>query len=370
MIPAAARRRTARVGITSALVAGAVASLACGTPAWGATGTDLPSTVATRSAPGSIVSDVTWTLPASARSGDSLRLSLPEHPAGVLRDGPVVAHSGVIVGVAALDTDGQLTLVLNDAADDPGNRTGEAIVTTTETTTPGAPESFSFPAAGRLGADDVPGAFHGIADRSLANKYGLWIESEPATVRWTIETPRGPWDVITVADAAPAGQSFDCTAGVSVRSTTRTDPGTGYLIDLERVPDERVSVTCGESELRVDVTAVGDGEIVEVAFDGLVEGGIRDVENTATVTGTRIGAPTVIRHTTLESLVAPRPVPSETTTPPLPTETTPPMPDRLAATGGSPAVATAGVTLAALCALLGAAALGIARRGRHRRSGA
>lgn len=75
MIPAATRRRAARVGTFSTLAAVAVAALACGTPAWGATGTDLPATTSTEVVPGSAVTDVVWSLPDAARSGDSLRLS-------------------------------------------------------------------------------------------------------------------------------------------------------------------------------------------------------------------------------------------------------------------------------------------------------
>lgn len=362
----AASRRTLQAGLSALLVAGVVA---CGTPAWGAAGSELAAQTSTTVVAGTTTTDVTWSLPEGALPGDTVTLALPDHAGGVLTDGRWLSASGALIGQATLDADGTLSILLAEAAADPANRAGETLVSTVDTASPGETVTAEFAPKGTLPAGEVPGEFHGAVDRTEASKYGAWVPGAPR-IQWTIETPRGPWDLVTVADPAPAGSRVDCTAGVGVRSTTRTAPDTGYLIDLVPVSAERVSTTCDASGVTVTVTPVERDEMLEVRFFADVATATADAANTATVSALRTPEPVLERTTELRTVPVEQPTPTPTPTPtpseptpseptPTPTESTPP---RLPATGGDETAAATAALAGTLALIAGAIALGVARR--------
>ncbi|GAA3031755.1 hypothetical protein [Microbacterium dextranolyticum] len=376
------RARSLQLGLSALFVAGAVA---CGTPAWGAAGSALVAQTTTSIEASTTTTEVVWTLPPDAAPGDTVTVALPDHAGGVLGDGRWISASGALIGHASLAADGALSIHLTDAAAEPGNRSGRTLVTTTGVASPGTTTSTGLRALGHLPAGEVPGEFHGTVDRTTATKYGAWFPGLPR-VEWTVETPRGPWDVVTVADPAPTGASVDCAAGVAVRSTSRTAPETGYLIDLIPVASERVATTCDTSGVTVSVTPVATDEILEVRFSSDVANATDDAVNVATVTATRTTDAPAARATTLRPVIVPAPsatpsgtptpvpapppsTPTPTPTPPAPpTPTVTPVADRLATTGADGADIGAMAAAGLLALVAGAAATGGARRP-HRRGG-
>lgn len=375
-------RRTltlAQLGAT--LMLGALLATVPQAHAWAADEEELAAVTSTTSAGASVVTDVSWTLPEGASAGDTVILPLDAHAGGVLSDGTWLASSGVAIGSAVLDENGVLRILLGTAADDDENRSGRSIVTT-DTTTSTRQDVEPSTASSTLESGHEPGGFFGVADRTRANKFGQWTSADESSARWTIESPRGPWDSLTVSDVVESGQRVDCDAEVTVRSTTQTDPETGYLVGQTPVDPSRASVTCTEAAVEVTVAPVHSDEIVEVSFVVEVDPAAESISNTAAITGTRPAETVSERTTRLEHVRAESPVTPETPgeeTPPTeptpvdptpvdpesPSTPAPPVPSQLAATGADAGTPALGV-LAAGVALLG---LALAALGRARAKG-
>ncbi|GAA3011688.1 hypothetical protein [Microbacterium aurantiacum] len=379
------RRLLSPVCIGVSLMFGGLLAGASAAPASATEELRLESTVATMQEGASVVSDIEWTLPADAASGDVVVLTLPAHAGGTLADGTWIAETGAVIGTASVGADGAIRIMLTDAADQSDNRAGRSLVTTTTTTEITTPRSTTS-ATATLEPGHLPGEFFGIADRDGTVKYGHWVDADETSVRWTIEAPRGPWEMLTIVDALEPGQQLICdvpTADpVRVRSTTQTDPETGYLVDLAPVEPSRVVVECADSALTVAVSAVATDEIVEVSFVATVDVPASVVSNSVSVTGSRAPETLTRGVTTLEHLQrqtpppptppAPQP-PAEATPPPTPVgpeapqESPPPLPPELAATGAPAHISTLG-TLVGLTVALGIACIfagrGVRARGR------
>lgn len=311
------------------------------------------------------VSDVRWELPDGAAPGDVVTLSLPEH-AGVAAGADWVASTGAVIGVVRLDESGLASIELGAGAADPANRRGEVVVRSTLEVAPPTVETASSTADAILRPGDEPGPFYGAPDRSRGNKYGAWTDATESRVRWVLESPRGPWDVLDLVDRPGPGQRVDCAAGVRVRATSDLDPVTGYLIDPVEVEAERVQATCDESGVSVRVQPVGD-EIVEVAVETVLDTPPTEVANVADFTATRTVAGEQTRRLSFEPRVGVAPAPSPSPTPSAPpvveTPERPDLPDRLAETGADAALPTG---IGALLLLAGAVIAAGRRRTRRR----
>ncbi|GAA0485368.1 hypothetical protein [Microbacterium aurantiacum] len=371
------------IGIT--LMLGGLLAGASVAPASAAEELALESTVATTQEGASVVSDIAWTLPADAASGDVVVLALRAHAGGTLTDGVWIAETGAVIGTASVDADGVIRISLTEAADQPENRAGRSLVTTTTTTETTTPRTTTS-ATATLEPGHLPGEFFGIADRDGTVKYGQWVDVDETAVRWTIEAPRGPWETLTVVDTLEPGQRLMCDARaadvVRVRSTTETDPETGYLVNLAPVEPSRIVVECTENALTVTVSAVTTGEIVEVSFIAVPDAPASVLSNSVSVTGslapeTLTGGVTTLEHLLRQIPPTPEPPapepPVEATPPPTPPEpdepqgSHPPLPPELAVTGVPGDPSTFGL-LATMAVVLGIACIsagrGVRARGR------
>jgi hypothetical protein len=301
-------------------------------PAHAATDVPLTADVAVTRDGAETVSDVRWELPADAKPGDVVTLSLPEH-AGAEAGADWIASTGVSIGVVRIDGDGFAAVELTAAAADPANRRGEVVVRSVLDASPPTIETSASTADATLHPDQEPGPFYGAPDRSRGNKYGAWTDESETRARWVLESPRGPWDSIDIVDRPGSGQRVDCAAGVHVRAAAETDPVTGYLVNPVDVAAGRVSVACGDAEVSVRVEPVG-AEIIEVTLETILDVASTEVSNAADFTAVRSLPAETTRTISLEPRLTVAPSPTPTVPPVVETpEPGPDLPDRLAVTG-------------------------------------
>ncbi len=355
-----------RVGSRLLALAGGVllGSTLCTTPATAATVSPLPADVSVTVDAARTVTEVRWELPADAAPGDVVTVALPEH-AGVAAGADWVASSGVVIGVLRLDDTGTAVIELSDAAADPANRRGEMLVRSVLDSPAPETESVASTADAVLRPGEEPGPFFGAADRSRGNKYGAWSDEGETRARWVLESPRGPWDVVDIVDRPGPGQRVDCDAGVRVRSTSETDPATGYLLNPVDIDADRVAVSCDETGVSVRVAPTVD-EIVEVTVETVLDVASTEVSNTADFTAERSLPGESRRTVSFEPRIGVLPSPTPTVPPAVETPAPAPepgLPERLAETGTDavPAVVIGAVLLSA-----GAATVLHRRRTRRR----
>lgn len=347
MIRVGSRLLSRSLAVTAGVVLGSTLLAA---PANAMTIVPLPADVTVTRDGAETVSDVRWELPTDAAPGDVVTLSLPEH-AGVEAGADWIASTGVSIGVVRIDAAGLAVIELTEAAADPAHRRGEVVVRSVLDQAPPTIETSASTADATLRPGEEPGPFYGAPDRSRGNKYGAWTDDTETRARWVLESPRGPWDSLDVVDRPGAGHRVDCAAGIRVRAAGEIDPVTGYLVGAADVPAERVSVACGDAEVRVHVEAVGD-EIVEIALETILDAASTEVSNSADFTATRSIEGEATRTITLEPRLTAPPSPTPTPTVPPVVETPKPgpdLPDRLAETGTDAAL-PAGIGVALLAA--------------------
>lgn len=231
----------------------------------------------------------TWALSPGTRPGDTLGFAFPAGWQGELPD--LASPEGTVFARGSRNGD-TATYTLTDAVLQYRNLHGEVSISAADRLSepiPGVTTTRTSTASGTVARGELPGGFFGTADRQQANKWGVWLGGPGAeSIGWTVESPAGPWDHLTFVDKAAEGQSLDCSAPITLQSTSTTDPATGYLTNLTPVQAGRYTVACDSTQIEVRVKAVAAGELLELKFEAdVTDQGRNAFTNTADVVGER-----------------------------------------------------------------------------------
>lgn len=336
----------------------------------------LPATVEVSREGTATVSTIAWELPAGAGPGDTVRLDLPGHAGGATTGADWIAASGAVIGTVRYDPTGALVVELGAGAAESANRHGSARVHSDLRDSGPTTLDERSDADSTLRPGGPPTATGDVVDRTRGTKFGVWTDATETVARWTLEAPRGPWDVLEITDVLTPGHRVDCAAGVTVRATSTIEPSTGHLLDLVEVEPDRVVVTCDAASVRVAVSPVGD-EVVEVSLLTVADAPSLALSNTASFVGSLTRPGTLTPEVDIEQFVESPPTeptptpepprePTPEPTPPSTPEPTPSssVPPRLARTGGDAPGTTATIGAVLLVTGTAAVAAAIVRRRR------
>lgn len=163
--------------------------------------------------------NLTWAVPDSASAGDTFTLTLPPELDSVTNGFNLLAPDGSVVAVAKVV--GQVvTFTLTDYVDTHNDVNGGAFfsVRWDKVNSPtSGPVELDFTTSTKVFHDTViKEAGSGTVNRTKPRKVGNWIDpdvhSGADALRWTIDSPNGPFDKATFTDTVGAGQAINCSS--------------------------------------------------------------------------------------------------------------------------------------------------------------
>lgn len=246
---------------------------------------DLPNVISNVSvvedaaAPSSQVRiDLDWSVPDSARSGDTFTLTLPPELARYTTSFDLKAPDGSVVAHATVSASGVVTFTLTSYVDTHDNVSGTAFLHATfEVDQPaGTAVVLDFTTNGATYTDQVTVAID-VVDRLHPVKAGSWTDADDqgltkpeGAIYWTVASPKGPYGQVVFEDVAQPGQTIDC-ASVSMASTTTWSTSTGFLTNLAPVPASDYTVVCTDQKVTVTMTRpLADGEVAQIGFTSTI----------------------------------------------------------------------------------------------------
>lgn len=254
-----------------------------------------------------------WAVPNSAKPGDTFTLQLPVELDSLVSGFEIRNDQGELIATAAV-RNGLVTFTLTDFVNTHKNVSGKAIFTTklNRELEPGKPYVLEF--GNEAEVTITPGGGQPV-DRTSSQKYGFWIDpnGEPSStptdrIRWTVESPQGPFDRISFEDTVGPGLELECPGVPSAKMNfAETFQANGEVdqwgTDVVRDNDfaENFSAKCSGSTLTATGPAAGKGQILRLVYDTKVtDVSASSYKNTAlvTVNGTTKPVESVFRRST------------------------------------------------------------------------
>ena len=240
---------------------------------------DLPSAItdvaiaqSTAGQYSAVTVDIAWSLPSTARPGDTFTVDLPASLVAQNATFPLRAPDGSIVANAVVEN-GVVTFTATDYVSTHRNVHGTAHLDAhfnQSKITPGTTNDFNFLAGSTHYDGKVAIGTTAAATHTYPTKIGFWTDpsdqgaTKPSdALRWVIDSKAGPLTNLSFHDTLGPGQVNDCTT-LTVQSSTQFT-ASGALKNAQPV-GARASISCSATGFTVSMPTVKPGEVVEARY--------------------------------------------------------------------------------------------------------
>lgn len=232
-----------------------------------------------------------WAVPDSAKGGDTFTLQLPVELDSLVSSFDVRNSKGELIATATV-SGGVVTFTVTDFVNTHKNVSGTATFATrlNRDLEPDKPYVLKFGTEFEVTITPKDGP---PVDRTSSHKYGFWVDAngQPSTtptdrIRWTVESPKGPFTEVSFDDTVGDGMELDC-------SSVKMNFSQSFLANEEvqawgpdLVRDSDFTVTgCLSQSLAVTGPEVPEGQVVRLVYDTKVtDASASSYRNTALVT--------------------------------------------------------------------------------------
>jgi hypothetical protein len=255
--------------------------------------------------------DLTWAVPDSAEHGDTFTMDLPDELRRITGEFTLTDDDGTVVATAVV-APGLVTFTLTEYVDTHDNVHGSAFFwVRLDHETAAGERVLDFGEVSTTITVQDPEGLGGsgevvFIDRTHASKRGFWWDEEANqwdvegdNLRYWIEAPVGPFDMVTFRDTLGGGQQNICVGNRKPKVLfQKVDASGKYKDGPTDAPLADVSVTCTDTTLLVTVKNVPELVLATLDYQvRVVEMGLESYSNSAYVTArtTELTQTTVVR---------------------------------------------------------------------------
>lgn len=237
-----------------------------------------------------ITVNATWAVPDAAQPGDTFTLELPVELDSLVSGFEIRNNSGELIANAVV-RNGVVTVTLTDFVSTHKKVSGTMTFTTklNRELEPGTPYVLTF--GNEAEVTITPGEGDPV-DRTSSQKYGSWIDangnpsSKPTDrIRWTVESPKGPFDRVSFEDTVGAGLELDCAKVKMNFSESFHGNQEVQVWGPDLVRDTDFTAGCAGQKLTATGPVVPEGQVLRLVYETkVVDTSASSYRNTALVT--------------------------------------------------------------------------------------